>query len=901
MFRPRVTFLILFAALALAGVVWLLGQPRHKAPADRDAATETRSPAEQPALDPAAASAGDPTEFAPTASAYELDAPRRRTALGEPLPFREAAFDESTARLLQRARRGNVISLELFPGIALTARITGRWDDQGETRIAAELDGRPAKDRLFMTWKDPEARGLIELPSQNLAYEILATSDGYVAREWLFTDVVCATPDRGAMSAARGLPQPEDMPARTLSAAAAGVPVLNSRPGATAVIYLDFDGETVSGTAWDEGRTIVAPAARLNATQITEVWERVVRDFEVFDVNVTTSRAVHDAAPLNRRTHCIITSNDQAARGAGGVAYIGSFTDNFASHKICWVFLDTAPKICAEVASHEIGHTLGLTHDGRIASGGQPREEYYEGHGSGATGWAPIMGVGYYRQLTQWSRGEYARANNTQDDIGIMSQSQRIPLLTDDHGSTRATASNIIGDRVEGLIERRTDFDFFRVDLPAGSHSIFLQPAAHTNLDLELQVQDSNGGVITTSNPSDQLAATATFNLATPHTVYLRVGGVGKGDPLGLGYTDYSSLGLYYLSGFQQLPPSAPIGVSTQRISGSRINVTWTPNPSATSYRIFRDGVLLATVSLPEFLDTTAQPATEYTYTVTASNGYGESPASSPTSVTSPAFDEFIMDGEPDFDGYRVSDTGMVIYAAVRGTKLYVATWSPGNNFSGFGSDHHIFVSDTLLASATTPAPWAKSGFLAIPGNKPYLAGEYETDFAGWSNTTGPTAHFKSPVNSGLMEGVIDLVAEFGRLPDHVYVAAVAYANPDGGGINSQAPAGNGNDNLEPSEFLRIPVRAVADTKLNGTFDTLDAARTFAVRAGDFDQQNRPVLRWPTIPGRTYQIQGRTSLQDGSWQNLLPSPRTAGPTEWEMQFTDTNAPTAAKFYRVTQP
>ena len=625
--------------------------------------------------DPAAVSA-DPTkkpeqgEFAATAAHYELDAPRRRTELGEPLPFREAPFSKATAQLLSRAQRGNVISLELFPGIAFTARITGRWDDHGETRIAAQLDGHPESDRLFMAWKDAEARGLIELPSLNLAYEILATNGGYVAREWLFTDVVCATPDRTGKSANRGIPRLSG-PAPRAFASAATVPALNSRLAAAAVIYLDFDGETVSGTAWDSGRTIVAPAARLNTTQITEVWERMVRDFEIFDVNITTSRAVHDAAPLNRRTHCIVTSNDQAQPGAGGVAYVGSFAENATARKICWVFMETSAKSCADAASHEVGHTLGLAHHGRLASGSQPREEYYEGHGIGATSWAPIMGIGYYRQLTQWSRGEYARANNnTQDDISIMGQSLRIPLLTDDHGSTRGTASNINGDRADGLTERPTDFDYFRVDLPAGTHSIFLQPAAHTNLDIELQIQDSAGTVIATSNPAEELAASASFTLAAPQTVFLRVDGTGKGDVLGTGYSDYASLGLYYLTGFgnQQLPPSAPIGVSTRRVSGSQIVVSWTPNPSATSYHIFRDGVLLATIVGNEFLDAAAQPSTSYDYTVTAANAFGESQASSPATVTAPAFDEFIMDGEPDFAGYGISDTGMVIYAAVRGT-----------------------------------------------------------------------------------------------------------------------------------------------------------------------------------------------------------------------------------------
>jgi serralysin len=47
-------------------------------------------------------------------------------------------------------------------------------------------------------------------------------------------------------------------------------------------------------------------------------------------------------------------------------------------------------KYTAEAISHEVGHTLGLSHDGRIT----PSEGYYAGHGSGDTGWAPIMGVG---------------------------------------------------------------------------------------------------------------------------------------------------------------------------------------------------------------------------------------------------------------------------------------------------------------------------------------------------------------------------------------------------------------------------------------------------------------------------------------------------------------------------
>jgi hypothetical protein len=149
------------------------------------------------------------------------------------------------------------------------------------------------------------------------------------------------------------------------------------------------------------------------------------------------------------------------------------------------------------------------------------------------------------------------------------------------------------------------------------------------------------------------------------------------------------------------------------------------------------------------------------------------------------------------------------------------------------------------------------------------------------------------------MEGVIDLVAEFGRVPDHVYVAAVAYANPDGGGINSQAPVGNGNNNLEPNEFLRIPVNAIADRKLNGTYDILDAERSFAPTDVSFNLSNRVVLRWPAVPGKSYAVQSRDALDAGSWKNRLNT--NSGPAQWEIEFTDTNAPTTSQFYRITQP
>lgn len=896
-------WLVLLAILVSAGVL-LMGPRRTQQPAvDREAAQrDSGGRAVDGSVPPGPA-------VPASALAHTADAPRQRDGKGRALPFRVGTFAPDAAAALQSAQVGDEVLLGLFPDVEEVTIIDGRWEEPDGVRIAGALRGSPGTDRFFMSWQAAGARGLLEIPSRNLAYEIVRLpGGGYEAREWLFTDIVCATPLPSGPSADRGIPRPRSVAARSVVAriAPGDVPLLNSRPGASSVIYLDFDGETVSGTQWAGGATIVAAPARMNASQVRETWERVTRDFENFTVNVTTDRAVHDAAPTTRRTHCIITATDTAAPGAGGVAYVNSFIESGAERKICWAFIDNDAKSSAEVISHEVGHTLGLSHDGRIASGGQPRDEYYEGHGSGPTGWAPIMGVGYYRELVQWSRGEYARANNPEDDLAIISSAAKAPYPPDDRGSTIATATAVTGDRADGVVEQNTDADFFSITLDAGGYTLTLQPSAFSNLKSELQVQRADGSVVATGSQSGALSATASFNLTNGATLYLRVRGTGEGAVGGTGFSNYGSLGSYNITGFgnQEQPPSAPIGLTASRVSGTQLLVSWTANPSATSYQIYRNGTLVGTVSGTEFLDTLVSPSTEYSYTVTALNTYGPSPASNPTVITSPAFDEFIMDGSPDFAGYLVSNPGMTIYAAVRGTKLFVATWSPGDNNSGFGSDHHLFVSDTLLPSATTPAPWAKRGLLAIPGTKPYLAGESTSTYAGWFNVGGARTLFKAPVNSGVMEGVIDLVAEFGALPANVYVAAVAYQTddagvnpPNSGKINAQAPAGNGNDNIEPAEFLRIPVKSVADARQNGIYDVLAPERAFRpVVAG---LPGSAVVTWPAVPSRTYEIWSAANLGTSVWTNLTPAGLTAGAAQWEMSFTNGPvAPSDRRFFRV---
>ncbi|HOZ88308.1 MAG TPA: hypothetical protein PL029_11140, partial [Bacteroidia bacterium] len=67
------------------------------------------------------------------------------------------------------------------------------------------------------------------------------------------------------------------------------IPQLNSDPNITnKVIYLDFNGQVVTGTLWNSGNTINALASTISTLNMIQVWKRVSEDFRPFDVNVTT-------------------------------------------------------------------------------------------------------------------------------------------------------------------------------------------------------------------------------------------------------------------------------------------------------------------------------------------------------------------------------------------------------------------------------------------------------------------------------------------------------------------------------------------------------------------------------------------------------------------------------------
>ena len=263
---------------------------------------------------------------------------------------------------------------------------------------------------------------------------------------------------------------------------------------------------------------------------------RAAEDYAPFDLTFTTDSALYDSTSATSRMMVMFTPTDTASPGAGGVAKrVGFWANSTSSIRKCWVF-NTSAKSAAEALSHELGHTLGLSHDGQLAGG-----IYYNGHGGGLstpTSWCPIMGAGYYVNLTQFSKGEYYLANNTEDDLAIIAKAANnfgYKAATPAKGAINPLITSGSTFSVTGLRPTAESTNFYEFTTSGGRITATVRPTVtdttYSDLDTRLDlVNVTSGTIVQTANDISSLSSTLSWNIGAPGTYRLKVSPTGTGD-----------------------------------------------------------------------------------------------------------------------------------------------------------------------------------------------------------------------------------------------------------------------------------------------------------------------------------------------------------------------------------
>jgi hypothetical protein len=327
----------------------------------------------------------------------------------------------------------------------------------------------------------------------------------------------------------------------------AGVPEFSSFPEAEVTIYLDFDGhheevwgdviQFEEGKVWYDVNTPVFSTdnsddySAVELQMIEQIWRCVAEDYAPFHVNVTTVEPAEFEFGSGLRVAIGGGHNDWLQQNHSGYSKIRSYSVGVLQNTV-YVFSEdfwesNAARQIGDCASHEAGHSFGLTHQSLTVDGVEI-EEYHPGDALRA----PLMGDSYHSARSLWWLQPLTQYSNQDDmrllDKPIAGESYGIEFRTDDHGGTLDTATPIgsLDAPLHGVIasnainlEQGDDIDCFVVNLPENSllkmWSIGVGVDGYSaNLDARLEVYQVLGKfllLVGESDPSDSLGGLVQF------------------------------------------------------------------------------------------------------------------------------------------------------------------------------------------------------------------------------------------------------------------------------------------------------------------------------------------------------------------------------------------------------
>jgi hypothetical protein len=400
--------------------------------------------------------------------------------------------------------------------------------------------------------------------------------------------------------------------------------LLHSYPSSDQKLLIDldgFDGFNGLSTPYDTDGD-PDTFSEIERLEIQKIWYCVAEHFLPFNIDVTTED--EGISPIVGQRAVV----DGSARWTYSFAYFGDWARE-TTREAYVSFYGGAWNWIAPTISHEVGHTLDLSHDGG------PGAEYYGGHGTFDTQWCPVMGWGG-DSMNVWSIGDYYGSTNTEDDLAMIDAVLGVDYRPDDHGSTTGTATAITFTAAslelagEGIVERNDDVDYFSFTTAVDGNVQFSINEdiliGATNLDVLAKIHDSGGTVLYTSNPIDRLWATFDVTLAAGN-YYLSIDGTGMGDPMTdppSGYSDYGALGYYSIFALGSANNDPDVTAPT-------------PNPMTWETVPYKTGA--HSIAMEASVATDTENGVEYNFICTAGGGNdsGWQPGTSYTDTSLPA------------------------------------------------------------------------------------------------------------------------------------------------------------------------------------------------------------------------------------------------------------------------